>query len=104
MGELARIGGTGTSVTRLGLSSEEQRARDLVGGWLAARGARVHRDPAANLWARFEPPGAGGRGSRSVVGPTWARAPKAAGLVARSGCPAPAGQGSPWSVRRAGSG
>jgi len=68
MGELARIGGTGTSVTRLGLSSEEQRARDLVGGWLAARGARVHRDPAANLWARFEPPGAGGQSLPIVVG------------------------------------
>src|SRR5438132_9678122 len=68
MGELARIGGTGTSVTRLGLSSEEQRARDLVGGWLAARGAHVRRDPAANLWARFEPPGAGGQGPPIVVG------------------------------------
>src|SRR5438309_848873 len=68
MGELARIGGSGTSVTRLGLSSEEQRARDLVGGWLAARGAHVRRDPAANLWARFEPPGAGGQGPPIVVG------------------------------------
>src|SRR5205823_6908067 len=68
MGELARIGGSGTSVTRLGLSSEEQRARDLVGGWLAARGAHVRRDPAANLWARFEPPGAGGQSLPIVVG------------------------------------
>ena len=51
--ELAAIGGSGTAVSRLGLSAEEQRARDLVAGWLAARGARVRRDPAANLYARF---------------------------------------------------
>src|SRR5207302_1434107 len=61
MGELARIGGSGTSVTRLGLSSEEQRARDLVGGWLAARGAHVRRDPAANLRAH------GGRGDPALA-------------------------------------
>jgi allantoate deiminase len=51
--ELARIAGRGTSVSRLGLSADEQQARDLVGGWLAARGAQVRRDGAANLYARF---------------------------------------------------
>ena len=51
--ELSAIGGSGTSVTRLGLSAEEQRARDLVGGWLRARGARVRRDAAANVYGRF---------------------------------------------------
>jgi allantoate deiminase len=53
IGELSVIGGSGTSVTRLGLSPEEQRARDLVGGWLRARGATVRRDPAANIYGRF---------------------------------------------------
>ena len=51
--ELSAIGGSGTSVTRLGLSPEEQRARELVGGWLEARGAIVRRDAAANLYGRF---------------------------------------------------
>ena len=51
--ELSAIGGSGTSVTRLGLSNEEQRARELVGGWLKARGATVWRDAAANGYARF---------------------------------------------------
>ena len=51
--ELSAIGGSGTSVTRLGLSLEEQRARDLIGGWLRARGATVRRDPAGNLYGRF---------------------------------------------------
>ena len=51
--ELARIAGRGTSVSRLGLSADEQQARDLVGGWLKARGAQVRRDAAANLYARF---------------------------------------------------
>ena len=55
--ELARIAGRGTSVSRLGLSADEQQARVLVGGWLAARGAKVRRDGAANLFARF--PGTG---------------------------------------------
>jgi len=55
--ELARIAGRGTSVSRLGLSADEQHARELVGGWLAARGAEVRRDGAANLFARF--PGTG---------------------------------------------
>jgi len=61
--ELSAIGGKGTAVTRLGLSREEQRARTLVGGWLAARGARVRRDPAANLFARF-----GGDGPAVLLG------------------------------------
>src|SRR5206468_10589189 len=51
--ELAAIGGSGTSVTRLGLSPEEQRARDVLGAWLRARGATVRRDPAANAYGRF---------------------------------------------------
>lgn len=61
--ELARIAGSGTSVSRLGLSADEQHARDLVGGWLAAMGAQVRRDPAANLFARF-----GGDGEAILVG------------------------------------
>jgi allantoate deiminase len=52
--ELSRIAGQGTAVTRLGLSADEQRARELVGGWLGARGATVRRDAAANLFARFD--------------------------------------------------
>jgi allantoate deiminase len=56
-GELSRIAGRGNSVSRLGLSADEQQARDLVAGWLVARGAAVRRDPAANLYARF--PGEG---------------------------------------------
>jgi allantoate deiminase len=51
--ELSAIGGSGTSVTRLGLSPEEQGARELIGGWLTARGATVWRDPAANIYGRF---------------------------------------------------
>ncbi|MGH2473590.1 MAG: Zn-dependent hydrolase [Candidatus Limnocylindria bacterium] len=56
--ELSRIAGSGTGVSRLGLSADEQQARDLVTGWLTARGAQVRRDAAANLFARF--PGEGG--------------------------------------------
>ncbi|HEY8808267.1 MAG TPA: Zn-dependent hydrolase [Candidatus Limnocylindria bacterium] len=51
--ELSAIGGSGTSVTRLGLSPDEQRARDLIGGWLRSRGAKVWRDPAGNIYGRF---------------------------------------------------
>jgi allantoate deiminase len=51
--ELSAIGGSGTSVTRLGLSADEQRARELIGGWLRARGATVWRDAAANVYGRF---------------------------------------------------
>jgi allantoate deiminase len=61
--ELARIAGSGTSVSRLGLSADEQQARDLVAGWLSAKGAQVRRDPAANLFARF-----GGEGEAILVG------------------------------------
>ena len=61
--ELSRIAGRGTSVSRLGLSADEQQARDLVGGWLAARGAEVRRDAAANLFARFP-----GQGETILVG------------------------------------
>jgi allantoate deiminase len=63
MTELALIGGSGTAVSRLGLSADEQRARELVGGWLSAKGARIRRDPAANLFARF-----GGEGKAILVG------------------------------------
>jgi allantoate deiminase len=61
--ELARIAGSGTSVSRLGLSADEQQARDLVAGWLTAKGAQVRRDPAANLFGRF-----GGDGEPILVG------------------------------------
>ena len=63
MTELARIGGDGTAVSRLGLSVDEQRARDLVGGRLSAKGAIVRRDAAANVFARF-----GGEGETILVG------------------------------------
>jgi allantoate deiminase len=61
--ELSRIGGSGTSVSRLGLSAKEQEARDLVGGWLSVRGAAVRRDAAANLFARIP-----GEGATILVG------------------------------------
>jgi allantoate deiminase len=61
--ELSRIAGRGPSVSRLGLSADEQRARELVGGWLTARGAEVRRDAAANLFARFP-----GHGETILVG------------------------------------
>lgn len=57
LNELSAIGGTGSSVTRLGLGPDEQRARDLVGGWLRARGAAVRRDAAANVYGRLGGPG-----------------------------------------------
>lgn len=50
-------------MSRLGLSADEQQARELVGGWLAARGADVRRDAAANLFARFP-----GQGETILVG------------------------------------
>src|SRR5207247_9971189 len=53
MAALARIGSRDTAVSRLGLSADEQRARDLVGEWLSKRGAEARRDAAANLFARF---------------------------------------------------
>src|SRR5437762_7603163 len=63
MAALARIGSRDTAVSRLGLSADEQRARDLVGEWLSKRGAEVRRDAAANLFARF-----GGEGKVILVG------------------------------------
>ncbi|HKY50684.1 MAG TPA: Zn-dependent hydrolase, partial [Candidatus Limnocylindria bacterium] len=51
--ELSAIGSRDGAITRLGLSAEEQAARDLVGGWCSARGAAVRRDAAGNLFARF---------------------------------------------------
>lgn len=51
--ELAAIGGSGTSVTRLGLSDEEQRARALVASWCAQHASSSRRDPAGNLYVRF---------------------------------------------------
>jgi len=63
MAALARIGSRDTAVSRLGLSADEQRARDLVGEWLSKRGAEVRRDAAANLFARF-----GGEGEVILVG------------------------------------
>src|SRR5881398_3660920 len=59
MAALARIGSRDTAVSRLGLSADEQRARDLVGEWLSKRGAEVRRDAAANLFARFHGEGEG---------------------------------------------
>src|SRR5436309_10758185 len=51
--ELSAIGARDGAVTRLGLTAEEQAARDLVGAWCAARGAEVRRDAAGNMFARF---------------------------------------------------
>ncbi|HYK97947.1 MAG TPA: Zn-dependent hydrolase [Candidatus Acidoferrales bacterium] len=57
--ELAQIGRSddpareiyGTAVSRLGLTQDEQRARDLVTSWCL--GAEARRDAAANLYLRF---------------------------------------------------
>ena len=46
----------GTAVSRLGLTADEQRARDLVASWCEGFGATVRRDAATNLYVRF--PGA----------------------------------------------
>src|SRR5688572_5450599 len=52
--ELGAIGQTPAGgVTRLGLSREEEAAKTLVASWLERRGARLQRDEAANLIARF---------------------------------------------------
>jgi hydantoinase/carbamoylase family amidase len=52
--ELGAIGRTADGgVTRLGLTTEEESAKTLVSRWLAARGARITRDAAANLIASF---------------------------------------------------
>lgn len=62
-GQLAKIGGRGTSVSRLGLTPEERRAHELVASWLERRGARVRHDEAGNVFGRF-----GGRGPAVLVG------------------------------------
>ncbi len=64
--DLAAIGGTGTSVTRLGLSPEEQRARALVASWCAEHASASRRDPAGNLYIRF--PGADATAPVVLVG------------------------------------
>ncbi len=46
----------GTAVSRLGLTADEQRARDLVTSWCGGHGATAKRDAAGNLYVRF--PGA----------------------------------------------
>ena len=72
--ELAQIARTddppreiyGTAVSRLGLTADEQRARDLVAQWCAGHGATVRRDAAANLFVRF--PGADANAPVVLVG------------------------------------
>jgi len=50
LARLSRIGQTPEGgVTRLGLTSEEREAHDLVGGWLAATGFASRHDDAGNL-------------------------------------------------------
>ncbi len=51
--ELSAIGARDGAISRLGLSAEEQAARDLVASWCDLRGAEIRRDAAANLFARF---------------------------------------------------
>ena len=60
--ELAKIGGSGTSVSRLGLTPLEQQARDLVSSW-CERSATAIRDAAGNLRIRY----AGESGNAPVV-------------------------------------
>src|SRR5919204_3384009 len=72
--ELAQIGRSddpvreiyGTAVSRLGLTAEEQRARELVTSWCARYGAEARRDAAANLYLRF--PGANANAPVVLVG------------------------------------
>ena len=64
--ELAAIGGSGTAVTRLGLSAEEQRARELVASWCAPHTSASRRDAAGNLYVRF--PGADASAPVVLVG------------------------------------
>ncbi len=61
--QLARIGGAGTSVSRLGLTADERRAHDLVASWLARLGAQVRHDVAGNVFGRI-----GGAGPAILVG------------------------------------
>jgi allantoate deiminase len=51
--DLARIGGSGTSVTRLGLSDLERQGHDLVASWCAPH-AKPRHDEAGNLFIRFD--------------------------------------------------
>lgn len=51
--DLAKIGGSGTSVSRLGLTALEQQAHALVASWCAPQGATARRDAAGNLYVRF---------------------------------------------------
>jgi allantoate deiminase len=50
--DLARIGGSGTSVSRLGLTMLEDQARELVASW-CDHGATAIRDAARNLRVRY---------------------------------------------------
>jgi allantoate deiminase len=43
----------GTSVSRLGLTVDEQRAREAVAAWCTPHGAQIRRDAATNLYVRF---------------------------------------------------
>jgi allantoate deiminase len=51
--DLAKIGGSGTAVSRLGLTALEQQARDLVAAWCARHAESTRRDAAGNLYVRF---------------------------------------------------
>lgn len=61
--QLARIGGSGTSVSRLGLTREERAAHELVASWLERLGAAVRHDEAGNVLGRI-----GGTGPAILVG------------------------------------
>lgn len=61
--QLGRIGGSGTSVSRLGLTRDERRAHELVASWLQRRGARVRHDQAGNVFGRI-----GGSGPAILIG------------------------------------
>jgi allantoate deiminase len=61
--DLAKIGGSGTSVSRLGLTALEQQGRDLVVRWCAKFAESTRRDAAGNLFVRF----AGQRASDPVL-------------------------------------
>jgi allantoate deiminase len=50
--DLAKIGGSGTSVTRLGLTDLEREGHDLIASWCAPY-ALPHHDEAGNLYLRF---------------------------------------------------
>jgi len=51
--ELARVGGSGTSVSRLGLTPLEGQARDVVASWCRRQAATARIDEAGNLYVRF---------------------------------------------------